>query len=644
MLVLAGCLTYDLKWTPYISRLIIMKLKIGTLFLLALMGGTAMASQLLFPPDPSMAWPAGSGDGRVELRGDYLPDYGVEVIEAGQVRNERFQTRSQVGAGPLWVYAPFGNFEDFTGGQLELTTDIVLRHGDRTVSLEQLVLIPGEFDRIPVFLVHDAEGNHLATITHSHTIIRPEAADIIFHNADIKASAGLARLLGQPAVQDMPIGQIWLDVGLQIPPDADLSGHGVDYSGRGLSCADRPWWPQDGHEVDVALIGIGAVAGGGFEPETGRLKITPQATLENRGAADVPWFEQFEPAEPSLYPYEPGDQHPFLVWNAYRIMDGRIEQLGASGAKHAFFTINVGCDLNCGNGNILWPGCQDTYSVSNNDSPAYQGPRDEIVASMGLWDSCGSFFDPGCNGSQSGYSGNWNSRLLVDSAELDYSEANYFVDAWYVIQYDVNIWNTMGYHRINPNASMLGGYTFNPLGPFVEGPPLAEWVAEDSSDPMEGHEIVVVPSLTPEQPYPYNMPQGHVRVLAKVHDLGNGLYRYNYAVMNFDLDRGLADFIVPVAEGASVSETWMGGPPDVLSSPWLAQFQAVRVVFSPPSNVIQPWFTLYNFELVTDQAPVADGAVRLTLAGSEEPGTIDVKVPVPGVLGEDPIIFQDRFE
>lgn len=631
---------------PFCKHRLKMRTKTVFLLLMLLMAAPAVASQSLFTPDPSMAWPAGSGEGRIELRGDYLPDFGVDVFDAGAARKERFQTRSIVGAGPLWVYAPFGNFEDFTGGHLELKTDIVLRHGDNEVSLERLMLVPGEFDRVPVFLVHDADGNYLASITHSHTIIRPETSDIIFHNADIRASAGLARMLGQPDLDGMPIGQIWLDVGIQIPPDADLSRDGVDFSGRGLSCATRPWWPQDGYVVDVELIGIGAVAGGGFEPGTNRLKITPSATLKNVGDADVPWFPQFSPASPTLYPHEPRDQHPFLVWNAYRIMDGRIEQLGASGTKHAFLTINVGCTLNCGNSNILWPGCEDTYGVGNNDSSTYQGPRDEIVASQGLWDSCDSFFDPNCSGSQSGYSGQWLNRLLVDPAELNYGPqgATYFLDSWYVIQYDVNIWNTMGYHRITPNAGGSGGYTFNPLGPFTKGPQIGEWVAEGTTDPMEGHAIVVVPSLTPELDYPNNMPQGHVRVLAKVHELGEGLYRYNYAVMNYDLERGLADFIVPLSDGVNVSETWMSGPPDVLVSAWPADVQADRVVFAPPPDVILPWFTLYNFELVTDIPPVAGGTVRLMLAGDDAPTMIEASVPVPGELESNSIIFKDRFE
>ncbi|MEE4331201.1 MAG: hypothetical protein V2J10_10050 [Wenzhouxiangella sp.] len=606
-----------------------------------------IADSPAWQPDSTTIWPASGGQARLELRGDFLPDHGVEVLQGTGQRHERFTAPVPVMGGALWIYAPFGNFEDFSGGELMLATDLTLRHRGRELVLDRLLLRPAEQERIPVLQMFDADGNHLANVTHIHALLHHDAALATLHNADVTATARLAEMLGQPALTDLPIGQLWLDLTLDIPSGADLSGQGIDFSGRGLSCDTRPWWPQDGYVADVELIAMGQVAGGGFEPNSGHLKITPSATLKNAGDADVPWFRQFDPAPPSLYPHDPRDQHPFLLWNLYRIKDGRIEQLAASGTKHAFFTINVNCDLNCFNGNILWPGCEDTYAVNNNDSSTYQGPRSEIDASKGLWDSCNSFFDSDCNGSQDGFSGQWNNRLLVDPAELDHADADYFMGAWYVIQYDVDIFNTMGYRSINPNQGGSGGYTFNPLGTFTNGSPLSEWVAEGGADPLAGHELIVVPSLTPDEPYPFNMPQGHLRVLARAEDLGDGTWRYRYAVMNFDFDRGVDAFTVPLADDAEVLDTWMGGPPDVLSGAWSATVFDDRVVFSSPGGRggFLPWYTLYNFELVTDQAPVEGGLVRLGAVGKVEPDVIDVDMPAPGnALLIDPMIFEDRFE
>lgn len=619
-------------------------------FLIA--AGHSWAASSDWQPDPSAAWPTSTGTGSIELRGDYLPDFGVEVRQFERPLRQRAQADLSIEAGKLWLFMPFGNFEGFSGGELRLGSDLTLHSGERVLHLRELRLVPAEQFRVPVLQLLDGSGRHLANITHIHLLADPGRGAVAFRNAEITATGTLARLLGRPELVDMPIGMLWLDLGLEVPPGADVSGRGFDFSGRGLSCDNRPLWPQDGHEVDVVLTDMASVVGQGFEPSTGRLKIAPSATLRNFGEADVPWFRQFGPADESFYPFEPRDQHPYLVWNLYRIMDGRIEQLAASGAKHAFYTINNSCALNCDGtvpqsyrGQVLWPGCLDVYAAGTNDLAFYQAPRSEVSPSTGLWNSCGSYFDPGCTGTQTGNAGDWKHRLLVDPQELDHGAdgAEYFLDAWYVVQYDVDIWNTMGFRQIHPAPGGHGGYTFSPE-PFHEGPPVGRWVAEDSPDPMSAHRIITVPSLTPDQPYPDNMPQGHLRVLARVEETEVGLWRYRYAVMNFDFDRGIDSFAVSLPPEATLLETWMGGPPDVLSSPWTASRGGGQVEFKSETGKILPWFTLYNFELLTDAAPTVEGGVRMGVPGCREPGFIQSDVPAPGPAPPGSRIFQDRLE
>ena len=68
-----------------------------------------MASESLpWDTDPSTVWPASSGQARMELRGDYLIDFGVEVVQAGQLQAERLTAPASVGDGRLWIYAPYG--------------------------------------------------------------------------------------------------------------------------------------------------------------------------------------------------------------------------------------------------------------------------------------------------------------------------------------------------------------------------------------------------------------------------------------------------------------------------------------------------------------------------------------------------------
>ena len=224
----------------------------------------------------------------------------------------------------------------------------------------------------------------------------------------------------------------------------------------------------------------------------------------------------------------------------YRINEGRIQQLGASGVKHAWLTINFRCEqnggVNCGNSNILWPGCEDVYGSSTNDNNRDQGPRDEIFAGDGLFFSSPSFFDPGDTGSQTNFAGNFENRLMINEADLQTAGADYFLDSWYVVMHDIDIWNSMGYHSISPSPAG-DGWTFG-LGPFTQDTPLAEWIPFPATDPNESHVGVVVDGPTPGGVYPDNQPDGHFRVLARAEEQGDGTYLYRYAVMNFDFPSG----------------------------------------------------------------------------------------------------------
>lgn len=574
-------------------------------------------------------WQAHGGAMELEIRGDYLPDFGIQIEHHGRPITGRERVSFAVDAiEPFELLVPYGNLEalDPTVGLARLRTGLTLRHGQRVVSLDSLSLAPGSWSNQPAFVARDAQGRVMFTLTHMHILAEHQRGLLTVQNAEVEFSPELASLLGLEALAGKPMGLGWLELAMQVPSGADTSG-------QAPGCSERPIWPQDGRfEADVALIAMGQIAYQGAQPGTGLVKIAPSATLKNVSQADIPWIPQFQ--QRAFYPFQPRDQHPFLVWNLYRIMDGRIEMLAESGAKHAFLTINTNCQINCGNNNVLWPGCEDVYSAGNNDTATHQGPKEEIQASRGLWFNCPSFFDPGCNGNQTGFSGQWQNRLLVDPAEFQKPGASYFLDAWYVVQHDNNIWNTMGYRQINP-APLSGGWTFNP-GPFRQGPVISEWVGENNSDPRADHRLIVIPSATPAAPYPSNLPQGHLRLLVRVSQTAPGRYRYNYALHNFDFERGIDRFHIPLAAGAQVFATHFGG--GAAAPDWTVAVESDGVSFTPPSGQIQPWFTLYNFEIETD-VPPGPGQLRLGLAGDAVAADWDVQILAP-TMG----IFSDRFE
>jgi len=613
------------------------------------------ADDLPWDTSPSTAWPAGPGQARIELRGDYLKDFGLDVLDGSRVRNERMSAPARVEDGRLWAWVPYGNFEAFNGGRLSLTTDLILRSGSRTADFRSLTLLPSEENKSVQLQVLNARGQHLATITHIHAIASAERGELTLHNADIRGSRWLAEQLGVQALEGMPLGMMWLDLAMDVPADADVSGTTPDRGG--LSCQGRPFWPQDNptrpagspeYLVDVRMETLSNVAYQGRQGGTDRIKVAPSATLKNVAYGDAVWVPKFSSI--SEYTFEPRDQHPFLVWNMYRINDGRIEQLGASGVKHAFLTLNFNCTINCQNGRILWPGCEDVYSSGTNDSNSNQGPREDILAGDGLFFSSPSFFDPGGVGSQTNNSGSFENRLMINEADLGVVGADYFLDAWYVVMHDIDIWNSMGYHSINPSPAG-SGWTFGPLGPFVLDTPLTEWIPFPATDPNESHVSVVVDGPTPEAVYPANQPDGHFRILARAEDQGDGTWLYRYAVMNFDFHQGFSEFEIPLPAGAVVSSTFMGGPYDVLTAPWNVTIDDAAVRFTAPTGEKLPWFSLYNFEITVDQAPADDAAVVLE-SFAESDGrpradhipprfTVDAIAPAAVQTSE---IFEDRFE
>lgn len=597
--------------------------------------------------DLTAVWSTWGGTGQFELRGDYLPDYGLEIVvdgrSAGEVVREGVEVRD---LGSLSLHAPAGNFAGFVDGRLELVTDIVLRHADREVSLQRLMATPGlsRENSHPVLRLSDSQGRHLLTLTHPHVSADAKNQLLTIHNADVTATAVLAKLLNLPVIEGTPLGMGWLDLNLHVPPDADAGTIGPVDDLRGLSCSGRPFWPQDGNQVDVALTGIGNVVyqGKTAEPKP-RVKVAPSATLKNVSAGDAVWVPKF--SQTGQYTFEPRDQHPFLVWNMYRISNGRIEQLGGSGVKHAFFSLNFNCDLpGCSylNGNILGPGCEDVYSSSTNNSNQNQGPRGDIEPAGGLFFSTCSFFDPGCVGSQTNNSSSFENRLLIDESELDTPGAEYFLDSWYVVQHDVDIFNSMGYHPITPTVSG-NGWSF-PTGPFSTGSPLEKWVAVNDPDPLADHVQIDVPSETPGAPYPGNQPQGHLRVLARADEVEPGVWRYNYAVMNFDFSRGVDRIDIPFSASAQLLDSRFGSPvvDGVAGDPWAVSRAGNTLSFVAPANNVLGWFNLYNFEVETNAPPAETPAsVILHAAESGSPATLSADVVAPGLFEA---IFVDSFE
>lgn len=438
------------------------------------------------------------------------------------------------------------------------------------------------------------------------------------------------------------------------------------------SCAAPNWPGTPGFVTDVWLVdmnridvlrcrrvgGPGLCDGpGGVE---GEVVFVPSATLRNRleaDAADVPWYTKFTG---DFAPYG-NDQHPYLVWNMYRFdADGRIEQIARSGLKHAFATANELCiDATCpSNGHVLGRGCQDLYNAGSNDFANALSARAELVPATGIWGRCGSVYDdvdenpgdglPGCDAVQDSgdaFDG-YRHRLVPRETDIEPGSnpgARYYIDAWYIVRDDVDIFNTMGYRSLQPEY-VAAAWRTGPLGPFTVGPVVDRWIADAGNGEWRMNS-------------PVASTEGQLRIASRARRLVDGRYRYDYAIANFDFsrasldpdtsepnirilsNRGLDAIEVPLPNAAVVDGSEFRDGDAEPANDWSAALEGEHWRWTAPDGVTQDWGSLVFVRLVSRQAP-GIGSLRLRIADTGAPTHLEADAWVPDGAN----LFRDGFD
>lgn len=476
------------------------------------------------------------------------------------------------------------------------------------LSLQEFVLAPAHAPR--TFEVRTRDGDVAFTADFAHFQVDRKAGTVQLFNLDLRISPALATRLGQPALAGVAIGTLELDARVQVPEaEAKL--------GTPPGCSD---WSGD---KDVMLTNIGSV--GQWERQGGLVAISPSATLRNVGTGNVPWYGKFTGPFP---PYN-NDQHPFLVWALFRSANGVFEQIGTSDVKHAFLTINSGCDAGaCTDPHILGLGCSDVYGEGTNNSTGSLSFRPEITASLGLWNHTGSHFDQNGDGVQDHSGGDPFPihRATVLETDLQTASAQYFMEAWYVVRDDINIFNSMGWRRITPSFNgSVWGFALN-TG-LAHGSALDAWV--NPSAPPAGSMNQLL-----------ELAEGHVRVVVKTTDLGGGQTRYEYAVANHDFDRRIGSFFIPT-NGTTVTNLYFHDVDRNAATDWTASQDANGVTWSkPPAAAGLDWGTVFNFGFTAASPPVsANAALAAVEAG--DPAQLSIATLAPEADG---LVFRDGFE
>lgn len=531
--------------------------------------------------------------------------------------------------------APHGGIEAFTDGYLQYHGGLILQAGHRTLDATDFRMAPHP-DFPTRFRLLDRSGTPWAVLDHGHFELVDDRTRLEIRHANLSMTEALATSIGQPRLAGQVIGAVYVS--------APVVRSAAITPVRGGQCSVPNWPTDEGFEADVSLIGMAqyfgdpAVGSVGC-PEacdgvSGVVAVTPNATLENTGTADVPWWEQFTGPEP---PYG-NDQHPYLVWNLYRLADGRFEQIGMSGLKHAFNSINVNCP--CSGGNIVWVGCRDVYSITSNNIAKYLAPRSEVIPVTAQWGRCGSLFDADCDGSQDGESTDpFGNRMLVNEADLVDPDARYFIEAWYVVRDDIDRFNTMGWREIDPDWTG-SVWRFPVIGDFSQGPAVDAWTPGGSSTAQFDRTLL-------------ETADGALSVVVRAFDTGSG-WRYDYFVMNHDWMRaetagtepdlevlsniGFTAVELPRDPAGSVGSTSFARADRTQGSDWTAAVESDAVRWTDPGDTPLDWGRGFRFSIVADEPP---GPTTLRLIPGD--GSAALGAGIVGPALPEPV-FDDGFE
>ncbi|HEX4706399.1 MAG TPA: hypothetical protein VH229_01575, partial [Candidatus Udaeobacter sp.] len=420
-------------------------------------------------------------------------------------------------------------------------------------------------------------------------------------------SRELAEALGRASDAGAVAGEISIGATMQTAQIIQLDANGDVQSAR-LPALNQPGvGTVPGPDVIIGeLIGLSQLTSGAVN---GRVGISLGTDACNKGTIDVDWF--------SL----PNNDHPFIPQNVYRMSGGtsnndRFEQIGQSWGKHAFTAASSNtCGFGCNGvgGQHLGSGCSDAYGAGLNGSQTGIGSRAWVNPFTG------SFNGSTANNHTGHVHDATSHRILVETSDLIPAQnqgATYFAEAEYIVPHEYtwcqshpgqcNMYNNASYERYNVSGGPTN-FTFSAVGTTVrEQPAIMAWTGA---------------TVNRQEPDPGN--DGIWFMGYKVTNPSTGVWHYEYALYNQNLDRAIQSFSVPLGPGVNVSNVEFHAPPQhpawandgtfnnlgYSSTPWNVVQDPSSITWSTETfaqnqnaNAIR-YGTLYNFRFDADQPP-----------------------------------------
>jgi hypothetical protein len=331
-------------------------------------------------------------------------------------------------------------------------------------------------------------------------------------------------------------------------------------------------------------------------------------------------------------------QHPVIAQGLYRLMDGRLSQIGMSWLKHGFLSTNSPnsacqtghpqCTSPPQGGDQLGVGCTDTYGAGLNGSTPL-GRRSEVNVTTGNFTYPYSSPTPGNVVEQ-------HVKVLEsDIVPASNPGALYWVEAQYIADNDAlagNGFNNASYRRVTVGTNSPYDLTFSG-GTIREKTALEAWKVQDPKVELVN---VDIPGAVVER----------FQVARRVTNPAAGAWHFEYAIRNMNSDRSGQFFAIDFPDGTTISnpgfkdiEHHSGEP--YATADWTPNVNVPNAVVSwageefatnANANALR-WATLFNYWFDADSP--ASSTHRLTFFKPGTPVYVDFVFPT---------IFVDGFE
>ncbi|MEZ5429076.1 MAG: carboxypeptidase-like regulatory domain-containing protein [Pyrinomonadaceae bacterium] len=473
------------------------------------------------------------------------------------------------------------------------------------------------------FLFFDIEGQQFGYDAKEHLFT--------VQTGRLLLSREFATALGRPADAGSPVGTISVKATMRAIEVTEVVNGQI--KSESLPAAKT----SDAGSVPGPDVIVGDVFGlSQFGPNSGsQVGLALGTSSCNAGTIDLNWFAL------------PNNDHPVIPQNLYRMSGGanndeRFEQIGQSNVKHAFtaLTQNI-CGFGCNGvgGSHLGSGCSDPYSASLNSGPNL-GSRAWINPFNGDYPRGDSATPPN---SHSGHSHTGPShRILTEMDDLNTSlnpGATYYAEGQYITPHEYtwcqanpgqcNMYNNVSFRRYTVSGT-TSPFSFSPVGSTVR--------SQAAITAWSGATLVNI------EPDPGN--DGIGAVAYKVTNPSPGVWHYEYAVYNQNINRAIQSFSIPVGNGVVLTNVGFHAPPQqpgwsgdgtmneagFSSTPWPSTQAGGALTWStetfaqnPNANAIR-WGTLYNFRFDSDRPPqTTDATIGFFKTGA--PITVQVQGP-----------------